>query len=94
MSLLLLPSIKFRFDTKYKQNAQYPGNVYNIAQLLPNFKCVEENPTPTINDHDIVDCSYTIHASFNQGNDLLRSNAGKLCSFVIEYWECYSFLLC
>mgnify|MGYP002804329327 CR=1 FL=1 len=38
ISLLLPPPIKFRSDTKCKENAQYPGNVYNIAQLLPNFK--------------------------------------------------------
>ena len=38
---------------------------------------MEENPGPTIND--IVDCSYTIHASFNQGNNLFGSNAGKQC---------------
>ena len=41
---------------------------------------MEENPGPTIND--IVDCSCTsstTHASFNQGNDLFGSNAGKQC---------------
>ena len=38
---------------------------------------MEENPGPTIND--FVDCSYTIHASFNQGNNLFGSNAGKQC---------------
>ena len=38
---------------------------------------MEENPGPTIND--IVDCSYTIHASFKQGNNLFGSNAGKQC---------------
>jgi len=72
-SLLLPPSIKFRLE-----NAQYSGNVYNIVQLLLKLSNdIEENPGPTIND--IVDCSYTIHASFNQGNDLFGPNAGKQC---------------
>ena len=66
----------------HKDNTQC--HVYNIVQLLlrlPND--AEENPGPTIND--IVDCSYTTHASFNQGNDLFGSNAGKtVCSNVIE----------
>ena len=78
ISLLLPPNIKFRFDTICKENAQYPDNVYNIGQLLLKLSNdVEENPGPTIND--IVDCSYTIHASFNQGNNLFGSNAGKQC---------------
>ena len=42
---------------------------------------MEENPGPTIND--IVDYYYTIHASFNQGNDLFGSNAGKQCVAVL-----------
>ena len=41
------------------------------------FKLCGRTPWPTIND--IVDCSYTIHASFNQGNDLFESNTGKQC---------------
>ena len=78
ISLLLPPNIKFRFDTICKENAQYPVNVYNIGQLLLKLSNdMEENPGPTI--HDIVDCSYTIHASFNQGNNLFGSNAGKQC---------------
>ena len=78
ISLLLPPNIKFRFDTICKENVQYPDNVYNIGQLLLKLSNdVEENPGPTIND--IVDCSYTIHASFNQGNNLFGSNAGKQC---------------
>ena len=57
----------------YKENAQYPGNVYNIVQLVLRLSNnLEENPGPTFND--IVDCSYTVHASFNQGNDLFESN--------------------
>ena len=79
ISLLLPPNIKFRFDTICKENAQYPDNVYNIGQQL-SLKLsndVEENPGPTIND--IVDCSYTAHASFIQGNNLFGSNAGKQC---------------
>ena len=77
ISLLLHPNINFRFNTIHKENAQYPDNVYNIVQLLLRLSNdVEENPGPTI---DIVDCSCTIHASFNQGNDLFGSNAGKQC---------------
>ena len=38
---------------------------------------MEENPGSTISDS--VDCSYTIHAKFNQGNDVFGSNAGKQC---------------
>ena len=34
ISLLSPQSINFRFDTICKENAQYPGNVYNIVQLL------------------------------------------------------------
>ena len=45
--------------------------------LLRLSNDVEENPGPTIND--IVDCSYTIHANFNQGKDVFGSNAGKQC---------------
>ena len=53
-------------------------HAYNIVQLLLRLSNdMEENPGPTI--IDIVDCSYTIHASFNQGNDLFRSNARKQC---------------
>ena len=42
--------------------------------LLRLSNDVEENPGSTISD--IVDCSYTIHANFNQGNDVFGSNAG------------------
>ena len=57
-----------------RENAQYPDNFYNIVLLLLKLSNdVEENPSPIIND--IVDCSYTIHASFNQGNDLLLENS-------------------
>ena len=78
ISLLLHPNINFRFNTIHKENAQYPDNIYNIVQLLLRLSNDEdENPGPTIND--IVDCSSTIHASFNQGNDLFGSNAGKQC---------------
>ena len=45
--------------------------------LLRLSNDVEENPGPTIDD--IVDCSHTIHARFNQGNDIFGSNAGKQC---------------
>ena len=45
--------------------------------LLRLSNDVEENPGPTVND--IVDCSHTTHASFNQGFELFESNAGKQC---------------
>ena len=55
----------------HKDNTQC--HVYNIVQLLLRLSNdAEENPGPTIND--IVDCSYTTHASFNQGNDLFGGN--------------------
>ena len=76
ISLLLPPNIKFMFNMIHKGNEQY--HVYNIVQLLLRLSNdVEENPSPTIND--IVDCSCTTHASFNQGNDLFGSNARKQC---------------
>ena len=78
LSLLLPSNVKFRFIMMHKDNTQ--RHVYNIVQLLLRLSNdVEENryPGPTIND--IVDCSYITHASFNQGNDLFRSNAGKQC---------------
>ncbi len=51
----------------------------HVPLLLRLSNDVEENPGPwTIND--IVDPSYTVHADFNQGDDLLfGSNAGKQC---------------
>ena len=63
----------------HKDNKQYDQcDLYNIGQLLLKLSNdVEENPGPAIND--IVDCSYTIHASFNQGNNLFGLNAGKQC---------------
>ena len=79
ISLFLPPNVKFRFIMMHEDNEQYDQcDVYNIGQLLLKFSNdVEENPGPTIND--IVDCSCTIHASFNQGNNLFGSNAGKQC---------------
>ena len=79
ISLFLPPNVKFRFIMMHKDNEQYDQcDVYSIGQLLLKLSNdVEENPGPAIND--IVDCSYTIHASFNQGNNLFGSNAGKQC---------------
>ena len=50
-----------------------------VPLLLRLSNDVEENPGPrTIND--IVDPTYTIHADFNQGNELMFGmNAGKQC---------------
>ena len=62
ISLLLPPSIKFRFDTVCKENAQYLGNVCNIVQLLLRpSNDVQENPGPTTND--ISDCGLLVHNS-------------------------------
>ena len=79
ISLFLPPNVKFRFNMMHKNNAQYDQcHVYNIVQLLLRLSNdVEENPGPTIDD--TVDFPCTIHASFNQGNDLFGSNAGKQC---------------
>ena len=79
ISLLLPQNVKFRFNMMHTDNAQYDQcHVYNIVQLLLRLSSdVEENPGPTIDD--IVDCSHTIHARFNQGNDIFGSNAGKQC---------------
>ena len=76
ISLLLPMNQKARFDMINQDDAQY--HVCNIVQLLLRLSnVVEENPGPTFND--IVGCSYTIHANFNQGNDVFVSNAGKQC---------------
>ena len=50
-----------------------------VPLLLRLSNDVEENPGPrTIND--IVDPTYTVHANFNQGSELLFGiNAGKQC---------------
>ena len=50
-----------------------------VPLLLRLSNDVEENPGPrTIND--IVDCTYTVLADFNQGNELMFGmNAGKQC---------------
>ena len=50
-----------------------------VPLLLRLSNDVEENPGPrSIND--IVDCTYTVHADFNQGNELMFGmNAGKQC---------------
>ena len=50
-----------------------------VPLLLRLSNDVEENPGPrTIND--IVDPTYTVHADFNQGNELMFGmNAGKQC---------------
>ena len=50
-----------------------------VPLLLRLSNDFEENPGPrTIND--IVDCRYTVHADFNQGNELIFGmNAGKQC---------------
>ena len=48
--------------------------------LLRLSNDVEENPGPrTIND--LVDSTYTVHAGFNQGNELMFGiNASKQCA--------------
>ena len=54
------------------------NHVY-VPLLLSLANDVEENPGPgTIND--VVDPTYTVHADFNQGNELMFGiNAGKQC---------------
>ena len=54
-------------------------HVVYVPLLLRLSNDVEENPGPrTIND--IVDPTYTVHADFNQGNELMFGmNAGKQC---------------
>ena len=66
----------------HKENKQYDQcDLYNIGQLLLKLSNdVEENPGPAINH--IVDWSYTIHASFNQGNNLFRWKT--MCGNVIK----------
>ena len=60
-----------------------------VPLLLRLSNNVEENPGPrTIND--IVDCTYTIHADFNQGNELMFGmNAGKQCVAMSLYTIVY-----
>ena len=54
-------------------------NAVYVPLLLRLSNDVEENPGPkTIND--IVDPTCTVHADFNQGNELMFGlNAGKQC---------------
>ena len=61
----------------YVQKMYYHA-VY-VPLLLRLSNDVEENPGPrTVND--IVDPAYTVHADFNQGNELMFGmNAGKQC---------------
>ena len=57
--------------------------------LLRLSNDVEENPGPrTIND--VVDPTYTVHADFNQGNELMFGmNAGKQCVAISLYAVVY-----
>ena len=63
----------------YVQMVRYA--VY-VPLLLRLSNDVEENPGPrTIND--ILDPTYTVHADFNQGSELMFGmNAGKVCVIV------------
>ena len=56
-----------------------------VPLLLRLSNDVEENPgLRTIND--IVDPTYTVHADFNQGNELMFGmNAGKRCTAISLY---------
>ena len=71
----------------YVQMVRYHA-VY-VPLLLRLSNDIEENPGPrTIND--IVDPTYTVHADFNQGSELLFGmNAGKQCVslYAIVYKE-------
>jgi hypothetical protein len=51
----------------------------HVPLLLRLSNDVEENPGPR-NINEIVDRTYTVHADFHQGDQLMfRSNAGKQC---------------
>ena len=51
----------------------------HVALLLRLSNDVEENPGLR-NINEIVDHTYTVHAEYNQGNQLMfGSNAGKQC---------------
>ena len=58
--------------------------------LLRLSNDVEENPGPgSINE--IVDPTYTVHAEFNQGNELVfTSNAGKQCVAMLLFSTVYN----
>ena len=60
-----------------------------VPLLLRLSNDVEENPGPrSIND--IVDPTYTVHADFNQGNELMFGmNAGKQCVAISLYAVVY-----
>ena len=60
-----------------------------VPLLLRLSNDVEKNPGPrTIND--IVDPTYTVHADFNQGNELMFGmNAGKQCVVISLYAVVY-----
>ena len=64
---------------KEKGNREICYHAVYVPLLLRLSNNVEENPGPrTIND--IVDPTYTVHADFNQGNELMFGmNAGKQC---------------
>ena len=66
----------------------YYHDVY-VPLLLRLSNDVEENPGPrTIND--IVDSTYTVHAGFNQGNELMFGmNASKQC-VAMSLWQLYA----
>ena len=50
-----------------------------LRLLLRLSNDVEENPGPK-NINDVVDCTFTVRAEFNQGNQLrFGQNAGKQC---------------
>ena len=53
----------------------YKFTLIYLPALISND--LEVNSGPTIND--IVVWSYTTYDSFNEGNDLFGSNAGKQC---------------
>ncbi|XP_028402113.1 uncharacterized protein LOC114525103 [Dendronephthya gigantea] len=86
LNVFCLPYLKSQLNKSQKNSELclwyvqmvYYNNVY-VPLLLRLSNDVEENPGPrTIND--IVDPACTIHADFNQGNDLMFGvNAGKQC---------------
>ena len=85
-NIFYFPYLKSQLE-KAKSNREvcqwYVEMIYYHAVYVPSLlrlsNDVEENPGPrTIND--IVDPTYTVHADFNQGSELLFGmNAGKQC---------------
>jgi hypothetical protein len=85
LKVFYLPCIKNLVTKTEKYNevcmwyAQMVCYHVHVPLLLRLSNDVEENPGPR-NINEIVDHTYTVHADFHQGDQLMfRSNAGKQC---------------